>query len=599
MDSRWLGVVLTAAVLFAAPGAWAQSDETRFDVQQLNPMPSQLTNYFGLSSAQVLESGQWEIGLFGHFADDPLVLRTADGDRIESIVGNQMTMNVLGSIGLEDIFEIGFDVPIILSQSGDEVSRIGDVNASDVSGGVGDFRVVPKVQFFNSNTDDEPGGAAIGFLLNTYLPSGEQDNFQGEGFRIEPRLAMDAVLRSGTRFSLNVGYMVRESIELENLTVGGALTYGLGAEFVTSQYLRVVAEFAGSAVLGAEELENEELPLEALFGFKIRPIETLVISLGGGGGLIEGAGTPDFRVFFGISGSVIPDRDPDRDGIFGDDDQCPLNPEDLDGFEDADGCPDPDNDEDGVLDVYDGCPMDPEDRDGYEDEDGCPDPDNDLDGLMDYEDECPLDPEDIDGWEDLDGCPDIDNDADGILDVSDDCRNNPEDFDGWEDADGCPDPDNDADGILDVDDDCPDEPETWNAFEDDDGCPDESIIEVTCDAIIIYEKVYFETNSDEIRSRSFNLLNQIADVMHARPDIRRIRVEGHTDNRGSDSHNLELSDRRANSVRLYLMDRGIDSMRIESQGFGEAQPIADNESSNGRAENRRVEFVITEQEGCQ
>jgi outer membrane protein OmpA-like peptidoglycan-associated protein len=98
--------------------------------------------------------------------------------------------------------------------------------------------------------------------------------------------------------------------------------------------------------------------------------------------------------------------DRDHDGILDDDDGCPDEPEDRDGFEDDDGCPDRDNDRDGVPDVDDGCPLVPEDADGFEDEDGCPDVDNDGDGILDAQDECPNEPEVVNGVDDADGCPD-------------------------------------------------------------------------------------------------------------------------------------------------------------------------------------------------
>jgi hypothetical protein len=135
--------------------------------------------------------------------------------------------------------------------------------------------------------------------------------------------------------------------------------------------------------------------------------------------------------------------DPDHDWITGRNDKCPQDPEDIDSFEDLDGCPDPDNDMDGILDIDDFCPNVPEDKDGFKDEDGCPDAtgsDRDGDGIADDKDMCPDDPEDLDAFQDADGCPDPDNDGDGIMDVDDLCPNAPEDMDGMKDADGCPDP---------------------------------------------------------------------------------------------------------------------------------------------------------------
>ncbi len=167
-------------------------------------------------------------------------------------------------------------------------------------------------------------------------------------------------------------------------------------------------------------------------------------------------------------------RDQDHDGIPDRKDGCPTVAEDLDGFQDEDGCPDYDNDGDGIPDVLDKAPLQPEDFDGFEDEDGAPDYDNDGDGIADWDDLCPDEPEDYDGHFDKDGCPDdfLDADGDGVEDRYDQCPGQAEDMDGFEDADGCPDPDNDLDGIPDSEDACPNEPENYNGVDDTDGCPD-------------------------------------------------------------------------------------------------------------------------------
>ncbi len=167
-------------------------------------------------------------------------------------------------------------------------------------------------------------------------------------------------------------------------------------------------------------------------------------------------------------------HDRDHDGIPDRKDLCPGVAEDLDGFQDDDGCPDLDNDGDGIPDVLDKAPLLPEDFDGYQDEDGAPDFDNDGDGIADRDDLCPDEPEDYDGHFDQDGCPDdfLDADGDGVEDRNDQCPHQAEDMDGFEDDDGCPDPDNDLDGIPDSRDGCPDEPENYNGVDDGDGCPD-------------------------------------------------------------------------------------------------------------------------------
>jgi len=254
-----------------------------------------------------------------------------------------------------------------------------------------------------------------------------------------------------------------------------------------------------------------------------------------------------------------------------------------------------DTDGDGCYDDVDKCPKEPEDKDGFQDEDCCPDPDNDQDGILDKDDSCPNVPEDKDGFQDEDGCPDNDNDRDGIPDSQDKCPNEPEDYDGFEDADGCPDTDNDNDRILDVDDKCPNEPEDYDGDTDDDGCPDKyKLVVVTDQKIELKQTVYFATAKTQILPRSFALLNEVALVLKDRPKIE-VRIEGHTDSRGNDAYNMRLSNGRAASVRTYLIQRGIESSRMVSVGYGEDKPIASNRTRVGRAQNRRVDFFITKQ----
>ena len=252
-----------------------------------------------------------------------------------------------------------------------------------------------------------------------------------------------------------------------------------------------------------------------------------------------------------------------------------------------------DKDGDGILDEVDQCPLEPEDFDGFQDEDGCPDLDNDNDGIPDEQDACPDVPEDKDGFQDSDGCPDLDNDLDGILDINDSCPNQAEDFDGFQDEDGCPDPDNDGDGIADLLDQCPGEPETYNGFEDEDGCPDERpVVQMDGDQIKLNEQVFFKFNKSDILPVSYPLLDEVARILAQNPTIH-VRIEGHTDSKGKAAYNKKLSNDRAASVRKYLINRGISAERMESVGYGAERPIEDNSTEAGRAANRRVEIHIT------
>ena len=247
-----------------------------------------------------------------------------------------------------------------------------------------------------------------------------------------------------------------------------------------------------------------------------------------------------------------------------------------------------DLDGDGIPDDVDQCPRIPEDLDGFQDDDGCPDEDNDGDGITDKLDKCPNEPEDRDGFEDADGCPDPDNDGDGILDSSDRCPNEPEDKDGFEDEDGCPDPDNDKDGVPDLADKCPNEPGVPP-----DGCAKKyKLVVVTEAKIELKQTVFFDAGRATIRRVSFALLGDVAQALKDNPKLK-VEIQGHTDSQGADAVNLKLSQKRAEAVRVFLIKRGVTSDRLLARGYGETVPIADNRTADGRSQNRRVEFVIT------
>lgn len=251
-----------------------------------------------------------------------------------------------------------------------------------------------------------------------------------------------------------------------------------------------------------------------------------------------------------------------------------------------------DSDGDFICANVDKCPQQAEDFDGIQDEDGCPeDQDTDRDGIFDSVDQCIVDAEDKDGYQDEDGCPDFDNDGDSVLDVTDNCPMEAEDPDGYKDEDGCPDVDNDNDKILDVDDECP----NVAGIESEKGCPKKyEGVEITQTRIEIKQKIFFAYNKAKIKKKSYRILATVAEVLTDNPDIT-VRVEGHTDSRGKDAYNKRLSTKRAKSVLEHLVKKGkISRSRLTSIGWGEEKPIDSNQTDEGRAANRRVEFVRTD-----
>ena len=309
----------------------------------------------------------------------------------------------------------------------------------------------------------------------------------------------------------------------------------------------------------------------------------LTATLGVGRGIVAGVGAPDARVI-GQVGYRIPGKKPvydtDQDGIMDPVDQCVDVPEDKDQFEDENGCPEVDNDHDQILDVEDRCPNNAEDEDDWEDEDGCPDPDNDADGVPDVSDACPVDA----GPAALKGCPD--RDADTVIDREDACPDEP----GPVNTRGCP--DRDSDQVPDKRDKCPDQPKDPRENpERSDGCPKR--VFVSQERIEILDKIYFDTNKTTIKKQSYPLLTEIAQTLNNNPDIIRVEVAGHTDSDGNDTSNMKLSQGRAEAVVKWLATNGkVDAERLYAVGYGETKPIDTNSTSAGKANNRRVEFVI-------
>jgi OmpA-OmpF porin, OOP family len=233
-----------------------------------------------------------------------------------------------------------------------------------------------------------------------------------------------------------------------------------------------------------------------------------------------------------------------------------------------------DTDNDGIIDDNDKCPT----VAGVAKYEGCPVPDTDKDGINDDNDKCPT----VSGLAKYQGCPVPDTDKDGINDEEDKCPNQA----GVARYGGCPVPDKDKDGINDEEDKCPETP----GVAEQQGCPEISA-EVTKTVAYAAKNVYFATGSTKLLSQSNKPLNDLVKVLQDNPNLK-LKIDGHTDNVGSDELNMKLSDGRAASVKKYLVSKGVDESRLESEGFGETTPVEDNKTAAGRTKNRRVEMKV-------
>lgn len=308
----------------------------------------------------------------------------------------------------------------------------------------------------------------------------------------------------------------------------------------------------------------------------------------------DGDGVPDYMdecpntpyAAYGLIDSVGCPLDTDGDGVPDYLDECPDTPIEAYGFIDEHGCP-LDTDGDGVPDYLDECPDTPVEAYGYIDEHGCP-LDTDGDGVPDYLDKCPNTPAEAYGLIDEFGCP-LDTDGDGVPDYLDKCPNTPAEAYGHIDTCGCP-LDTDGDGVPDYLDECP----TVPGSKANKGCP-----EVKREVRNLLKKamqgIQFENGKATIKKSSNKILNQIAQTFIDNPTYR-VEVQGHTDNVGNYKFNVDLSERRAQAVRDYLIKRGVPATSLTAHGYGPDKPIADNKTKAGRAQNRRVEFDITFEE---
>jgi outer membrane protein OmpA-like peptidoglycan-associated protein len=357
----------------------------------------------------------------------------------------------------------------------------------------------------------------------------------GQAYRGEDNVAvlpeLIADLRTRpVRVSANLGVLARKKVDLLDREIGSELVYGLALGWPLHARFELLGELRGGFDFAHFGAKNST-GVEWLLGAKGNTKSGFYAGAGAGSGLTRGIGTPDVRAVLQL-GYLTPLEAKK---------EPPKQPAAVG-----------DRDHDGVADNLDQCPDQAEDRDGVSDEDGCPDPDNDGDGVLDADDACASVAEDRDGFADEDGCPELDNDADTVPDQSDAC---------------------------------PDEP----------GSPDNKGCKVEREeALLQLDQVQFENNRDTILEQSFPTLEAVRAALESHPEIRTLRIQGHTDGVGAAPYNMRLSRGRTSSVATWLTSHGIAAGRLQAFGCGELHTIADDATAEGRARNRRVEFEIVD-----
>jgi outer membrane protein OmpA-like peptidoglycan-associated protein len=439
-------------------------------------------------------------------------------------------------------------------------------------------------------------------------PTGTRALYTGDGTaRFLPKLQMAG--RVGrVAWALRGGVLVRIADDpIAGQPRGDAAVFGGAIGYQTrDRKLTVGPEFYGSASLS--HASDANTPLEALLGLHYSFARDWRVGVGAGSGIGSGLGEPLFRAalsleYFGRADEDSPPpppppkrtpRDADGDGIPDSVDACPK----AEGVETDDpstnGCPPPpDADRDRIPDAIDACPDEAGSPNADPDLNGCP-PDADDDGVPDAVDACPLKA----GVEQKDptqnGCP-PDSDRDGVIDAVDACPDVMGAKSSDPDLNGCP-LDADGDGIVNDDDACPRQAGPASIDPKRNGCP-LAVLKGT--RIQILDQVRFDPGQARIAKSPVNddVLGAIAKVLGAHPEILRLEVQGHTDNRGNPKANKKLSLARAEAVVKWLAGHGVDAKRLTAIGYGDERPVESNVTEAGRQANRRVELhVIDAQE---
>ncbi len=577
--------------------------------------------------------------VFLSYVNDPLIFIPQGSDDPVAIVSDALQANVLGMYSV-DRFRLGIDVPVYLLTA----SEVADNGA-----GLGDLSLDARATILAH--DDSPVGAALSGRL--VLPTSTVETSLGaSGVGGEITAQVD---RKADKLLLaaNIGTRLNASTTevLDNVDLGDQLFFRIGGGYEVATdaglSLDVVGQFNYT-----EPLSNPAgSPIEALAGGWLRATPEWVLRAGLGRGITPGIGSPTARAILSIAYEHGGVADKDGDGLVDKEDTCPEEPEDFDEFKDEDGCPDPDNDEDGIVDKDDRCPIDPEDKDQFDDLDGCPDAStavairviNDKgeainDAVVEISGRATrvkgttgLMTDVHDGKYKLSaGAPkyltgEVEFTAPvssrtvtitlleavkigkirvEILDPNGTHLNEAV----WaiDSVDGPPLEDGvsgkeipagkhlltaQAEGYaparIDVQ---IVEGETLHSVL----LLQPSKVSVTREKIEIKESVYFETGKSVIKSESFELLDEVSNILVQHHELTQIRVEGHTDSRGSSSSNLKLSQARAKAVMTYLIEHGVETDRLQSEGYGEDKPIDDRENAEAYEKNRRVDFFIVE-----
>jgi outer membrane protein OmpA-like peptidoglycan-associated protein len=610
-----LGIAATCGLICALSSStvFAQEANTRFGFQIERYEPSIAgTGTFGVERPWYSSERWFSADFTLDYGKNPAWIGVNRGGG-SGAIDHQLVGHLNLAFSFLDRFNFGISFQETLYEGGSPVNGAEPLQGSRNGGtGFGDPRITGFLRIFG-HSDHSPIAMHIG--AHVWIPRvGDANQLGHDGdadARVMPMLVLDGRAKRAFRWSFNFGYLWRDDAKYTNLptniknVIGDEVRVGLELAY-TSQNNRFnigPEMWFSSHALNDKFFHKEFTSLELFLSMHYLIADMFRIGFGIGGAPQQDIGTPQMRAMFRFAYAPVRKRaapvvvlDSDHDGIPDNEDACPGTPGVRTSDPKTNGCPPPppDRDHDGIVDSEDLCPDEPAGDHPDPKRTGCPAKDSDGDGVYDYEDQCPDTPAGPHPDPNKKGCPAVDSDGDGVFDYEDKCPQEPAGIHPETDPAklGCPKPDRDHDTVPDDVDACPDKPGAPSPDPKKNGCP--GLVEVKNGVIVIFQPVFFATGKDTILSKSFPVLNAVADALKAEPEVKKVMIEGHTDNKGKASKNMELSDRRARSVMNYLIGKGVAADRLDAQGYGDSKPVASNKTSNGRAANRRVEFHIVD-----
>lgn len=607
--SRLAGAVAATAAAFVSSAAGAQQVPlgSGYAADNLNPA-ERGSDFFSAESLDLRGHGRFAFGMLVGNAYRTVADRRTDGGINASIVRNQAFLYPGATFTLFDRVRIAFQVPLAFYSDGNTAtmqvqraagqSSLGQYAPPNEQVVLGDVRIGADVRLYGTYGD--PLTLALG--MQGFVPSGKPEAYTGDGSpRLAPRLSASGQMGM-FEYAAQLGAHFRTRDD-----VAYGRDYGNGGRVgheVTFQVAAGLRLANGRVVVGPElygrksvnDTDGQSSPVEALLGGHFGLTETIRLSAGVGAGLTKSYGAPVVRGIFGLEwvpGSPVEAAPPDedKDGILDSLDACPKMAGVAQADKDKNGCPKAagDRDGDGMSDDVDACPETIGMKSNDPAKNGCL-PDRDKDGIPDTQDACG-DVPGVGAQEQLkNGCP-ADKDGDGVIDAEDACLEKAGPRRADPKKSGCPDEDTDKDGIFDEADACPADAGKPNADPKLNGCPDAVI---KGDIIQISNQVQFKTGSADIVKNAENdaLLGAVLEILQKHPEVKSVRIEGHTDSKGVAAANKKLSQARADSVKKWLVGKGISKDRLTALGLGSEKPLDPADNDAARAKNRRVEFHV-------